>query len=104
MVEQNILLEYDMIMLVRTFHHADGVWLRQGNQYICHNGPEKFYVSPFFYCTWGSVMSSWTRGLALKKPAYWQMTEPLLKPELVAYSKGQSPNQRNIGQIKGFNL
>ena len=32
MLQQNKSLQSDMIMLVRTFNHADGVWLRQGNQ------------------------------------------------------------------------
>ena len=34
MVEQNRSLESDMIMLVCTFHHADVVWLTQGNEYV----------------------------------------------------------------------
>ena len=34
----------DMIMLVRTFHHADVVWLREGNQYVIMD--PKSSVSP----------------------------------------------------------
>ena len=34
MLERNRLLESDMIMLIRTFHHANGVRSIQGNQYI----------------------------------------------------------------------
>ena len=45
MVEQNRSLESDMIMLVCTFHHADVVWLRQGNEYVIMD-PTNF-VSPF---------------------------------------------------------
>ena len=44
MAKRNRWLESDMIMLVRTFHHADVVWLRKGNQYVIMD--PKGFVSP----------------------------------------------------------
>ena len=63
-------LESHMIMLIRTLHHVDVVLLIQDNQYVIMD-EKKVCVSPFSYCTWESVLPSWTWGLVFKKATYW---------------------------------
>ena len=46
MLERNRLLESDMIMLIRTFHHAHVVRSIQGNQYRYVIMEPKSFVSP----------------------------------------------------------
>ena len=46
MLERNRLLESDMIMLIRTFHHPHVVGSIEGNQYIYVIMEPKSFVSP----------------------------------------------------------
>ena len=72
MLERNRWLESEIIMLIRTFHHADVVWLRQGNQYIYVIMYPKSFVSPRSAILPGEAYCHYERWrIDLKKLTYW---------------------------------